>query len=99
MARVERGEIPLDSITMDLGDALIRTPLALHRGTPNLTPDPRPMVAIGYVMHWLRTPKVELNVPRAAYQALDPELRNMLRCKVVEELPTDSRESYVEFQY
>lgn len=99
LARIERGEIPIERVAMKLGDALIRTPLALHRGSPNRTPEPRPMVAMGYVMHWLHTPKVELNVPRADYEALDPEVRKLLRCNVVESLPTAPIESYVEFEY
>lgn len=99
LAGLERGELSVESVRMKLGDGLIRTPLALHRGTPNRTPDPRPMVAVGYVMHWLHTPQVEVNVPRAAYQALAPELRALLRCNVVEALPAEPSESYVEFQY
>lgn len=98
LARIERGEISMESVPMKLGDVLIRTPLALHRGSPNRTPEPRPMIAIGYVMHWLHTPKVELNVPRNAYESLAPEVRKLLRCNVVEQL-TQAPESYVEFQY
>lgn len=97
--RVASGEIPIESVHMELGDVLIRTPLALHRGSPNRTAEPRPMVALGYVMHWLHTPKVDLNVPRAAYDALSLELRKLLRCNVVEALPQLPSESYVEFQY
>lgn len=34
---VESGDIPLQAVTLDSGDVLIRHPLALHRGTPNTT--------------------------------------------------------------
>jgi hypothetical protein len=75
------------------------TPLALHRGTPNTTDAPRPMVVLGYVMHWLHTPKVDVTVPRAWYEALPAEQRKLLRCAVVDELPENPAESYVEFAY
>ena len=78
---------------------MIRTPLALHRGTPNRTDRPRPMVVMGYVMHWLHTPKVDLTVPRAYYQGLPEKTRKLLRCQVVEKLPEEKVETYVEFKY
>lgn len=98
LARVERGEIAMEPFLMAPGDVMIRTPLALHRGTPNYTDVPRPMVVMGYVMPWLYTPKVDLRVPRADYDRLPPRPRELLRCEVVES--ADYRpESYVEFKY
>jgi hypothetical protein len=80
------------------GDMMIRTPLALHRGTPNRTDMPRPMVVLGYVMHWLHTPKVELRLRRQAGERLPEAHRRLLRCEIVDAL--DARvESYVEFTY
>ncbi len=35
------------------GDVMIRDVRALHRGTPNHTNEPRPMVVIGYSLRWL----------------------------------------------
>ncbi|HEU4407989.1 MAG TPA: phytanoyl-CoA dioxygenase family protein [Polyangiaceae bacterium] len=99
LAKVASGERPLEQFTMRAGDVAVRTPLALHRGTPNLTDRPRPMVVLGYVMHWLHTPKVDLRVPRAYYESLPPALRALLRCEVVDELREDAGESYVEFAY
>jgi len=98
LERLRRGEIAMERFLMDPGDVMIRTPLALHRGTPNYTDTPRPMIVMGYVMHWLYTPKVELRVPRAEYDALDERLRALLRCDVVETLEF-APESYVEFKY
>jgi ectoine hydroxylase-related dioxygenase (phytanoyl-CoA dioxygenase family) len=98
LARIARGEMALESFLMQPGDVMIRTPLALHRGTPNRTDTPRPMVVLGYVMHWLHTPKVDLRVPRQAWEALPGPQRGLLRCEIVEGL--DFRpESYVEFKY
>jgi ectoine hydroxylase-related dioxygenase (phytanoyl-CoA dioxygenase family) len=98
-AAVARGDIPIESMHMQMGDIAIRTPLALHRGSPNRTSRPRPMVVMGYVMHWLHTPKVDLTVPRAAYAELPPPLQTLLRCQQVDALPAAPTESYVEFKY
>lgn len=98
LARVERGEIAMEPFLVAPGDVMIRTPLALHRGTPNRTDIPRPMVVLGYVMHWLHTPKVELQVPREAWARLPEVQRRLLRCEVVDALEVRP-ESYVEFKY
>jgi ectoine hydroxylase-related dioxygenase (phytanoyl-CoA dioxygenase family) len=98
LARLARGELAMERFLMKPGDVMIRSPLALHRGTPNLTDTPRPMVVVGYVRPWLHTPKVELRVPRASYDALDAEVRRLLRCEVVDQV-NFRPESYVEFKY
>ncbi len=98
LARLERGELAMERFLMDPGDVMIRSPLALHRGTPNFTETPRPMVVVGYVRSWLHTPKVELRVPRASYEALAPDVRRLLRCEIVEQVDPKP-ESYVEFKY
>jgi hypothetical protein len=98
IAKVESGELPLEQFLAQPGDVSIRTPLALHRGTPNRTQAPRPVVVLGYVMHWLHTPKVELDIPRATYEAWPPETLRLLRGDVVEQLG-DRTETYVEFAY
>ena len=72
LEKIDTGEIPLESFYMQPGDVLIRSPLALHRGSPNRTDSPRPMVVMGYVMHWLHTPKVDLTLPRDYYEGLPP---------------------------
>lgn len=78
---------------------MIRSPLALHRGTPNTTPQPRPMVVMGYVMHWLHTHKVDLTLPADYYNSLSPELQEMLRCNVVDQLSDRGTETYINFEY
>lgn len=98
LAKVESGEIPMESFYMQRGDVAIRTPLALHRGSPNRTDQPRPMVVMGYVMHWLHTPQVDVNVPRAFYESLPKEQQQLLRCNVVDEVQ-DKAETYVNFKY
>lgn len=98
LARLARGELAMERFLMDPGDVMIRSPLALHRGTPNLTDTPRPMVVIGYVRPWLHTPKVELRVPRDRFESLAPDVRRLLRCDVVDSLEYRA-ESYVDFKY
>ena len=99
LQKVADGEIPMETFPLQRGDVMIRTPLALHRGTPNKTDTPRPMVVMGYVMHWLHTPKVELTLPRAYYESLPAEAKSLLRCEVAESLPQEKSETYVDFKY
>jgi hypothetical protein len=98
LAKVNRGEIPMESFHMKRGDVSIRTPLALHRGTPNRTNEPRPMIIMGYAMHWLHTPKVDLTIPRDFYETLSEEDQKLLRCRVVDHLE-EKAETYLQFKY
>jgi ectoine hydroxylase-related dioxygenase (phytanoyl-CoA dioxygenase family) len=99
LRKIATGEIPIESFYMQPGDAIIRSPLALHRGSPNRTNQPRPMVVMGYAMHWLHTPKVDLTLQQDYYESLPEKLRQMLRCRVVERLPKEKVETYVNFKY
>lgn len=99
LKKIETGEIPMETFPMQRGDVMIRTPLALHRGTPNRADTPRPMVVMGYVMHWLHTPKVDVTVSQEYYQGLPVNLQKLLRCNVVEELPQEKTETYVDFKF
>ena len=99
LAKIASGEIAMESFPLQMGDVMIRTPLALHRGTPNRTERPRPMVVMGYVMHWLHTPKVDLTVPRAYYDTLPPKIQSMLRCEVVDALASEKGETYIDFKF
>lgn len=99
LLKIARGEIPMESFYMQPGDAIIRTPLALHRGSPNRTSQPRPMVVMGYVMHWLHTPKVDLTLDRDYYESLPEKVRQLLRCQVVDQLLKEKVETYVNFKY
>lgn len=99
LVKVRAGEIPMEQFYMQPGDVMIRSPLALHRGTPNHTPEPRPMIVMGYVMHWLHTHKVDLTLPSHYYNSLSPQLQQLLRCQTVEQLSDQAVETYVNFQY
>jgi len=70
---------------MKPGDVTIRTPGAAQRLTE---PDEQgPMVVMGYVMHWLHTPKVDLTLQRD--ESLPAQVRQLLRCQVVDQLPKE----------
>lgn len=99
LRKVESGEIPMEPLFAKPGDVTIRTPLALHRGTPNRTDTPRPVVVMGYAMHWLHTPNVDVTVPRDYYEALTEEQRQLLRCNVVDELDRSRAETYLNFKF
>lgn len=101
MARIERGEIPLEPVLLNRGDVVIRDVRHIHRGTPNRAPTPRPMVVIGYSRRWLNRPEVSITVPRAVLEALPERARRWLRLNpVVDRLPeTEAAESYRQFAY
>ncbi len=99
LVKVRAGKIPMEQFYMQPGDVMVRSPLALHRGTPNRTPQPRPMVVMGYVMHWLHTQKVDLTLPREYYESLPSQTQDLLRCQMVERLPETGVETYINFEY
>jgi len=101
LRRLESGEIKLEPICMRLGDVMIRDVRALHRGTPNRTSTPRPMVVIGYSRRWLFRPEVSIRVPRAVLPELSERARYLLRFNpIVESLDEQaSTEIYQSFAY
>lgn len=77
---VEEAEIRMQPVTLESGDVLIRHPWALHRGTPNVTDTPRPLVTIRYVRRWYADYSREVNaIPPAVWQSLTMEQQNMMR--------------------
>jgi len=101
LQRLQRGEVTLEPIPMKLGDVMIRDVRGLHRGTPNHTSEPRPMVVIGYSRHWLWRPEVSIQIPRATFNNLSARARQLLRFNpIVESLdePEDT-ERYQSFAY
>jgi len=85
MAAVRAGEIAVESVPLGLGDVLIRHPWALHRGTPNRTDTPRPLLTIRYVREWYWDNSREVNaIPRAVWESLTAEQRKLMRFPVAE---------------
>lgn len=101
MAGLASGAIAQHRITMAMGDVMIRDVRAIHRGTPNTTDAPRPMVVLGYSRRWLYRPEVEIRVPRSSWDALSPVGRSLLRFNPV--VPDDQalvqEENYRAFAY
>ena len=101
MRRLEAGEVRLEPITLKLGDVMVRDVRGLHRGTPNRTSVPRPMVVIGYSRRWLFRPEVNIRIPRAALDGLSERARHLLRFNpIVDSLDEKTEtEVYQSFAY
>jgi hypothetical protein len=83
LARIASGESPLEPIAMRLGDVMIRDVRHLHRGTPNRTDVPRPMVVTGFSRAWLRRPEVSVRIPQSTWDRLSDAQRRLLRFETV----------------
>jgi ectoine hydroxylase-related dioxygenase (phytanoyl-CoA dioxygenase family) len=102
LARIESGESPLEPLPMQRGDVLIRDVRHIHRGTPNYTDTPRPMVVIGYSRRWLHRPEVEIRVPRDVLNGLPERAQRWLRFNPVfdsVEEAINEQETYRVFAY
>lgn len=100
LRRIESGEVKLEPLLMKAGDVMIRDVRGLHRGTPNRTGEPRPMVVLGYSRRWLLRPEVSIRVPRAALERFSARARYLLRFNpVVDKLEDESEEVYQSFAY
>jgi hypothetical protein len=94
------GEVKVEPLLMKAGDVMIRDVRVLHRGTPNRTDTPRPMVVLGYSRRWLLRPEVSIRIPRATYEKLSERARYLLRFNpVVESLDDEGTEVYQSFAY
>jgi hypothetical protein len=102
LRRVETGEAPLLRAYLDRGDVMIRDVRHIHRGTPNPSDIPRPMVVIGYSRRWLLRPEVNIRVPRPMLDALPERARRQLRFNPVFDTVEEAAlpgESYRVFAY
>ncbi len=79
LGRLERGEIALEPVDMRVGDVLVRDVRGLHRGTPNTTDTPRPMIVLGYSRRWLFRPEVGIRIGSNAWARLSERQRYLLR--------------------
>ena len=79
MAGLASGAVPQRRYKMKMGDVMIRDVRAVHRGTPNKTDEPRPMVVLGYSRRWLHRPEVHIRVPQSSWDALSPRGKQLLR--------------------
>ncbi len=100
-AALEAGLVNLEPVIMDVGDVMIRDVRLLHRGTPNNSDSPRPMVVIGYSRHWYLRPEVRIDVPRGVLSGLSPRAQQLLRFSPIldQAAGTSAGESYQAFSY
>jgi ectoine hydroxylase-related dioxygenase (phytanoyl-CoA dioxygenase family) len=102
LRRIEAGEIPVEPVFMRRGDVMIRDVRHIHRGTPNRTDTPRPMVVIGYSRRWLYRPEVQIRAPREVLERLPERARRWLRFNPVFETVAEAveeAETYRVFAY
>jgi ectoine hydroxylase-related dioxygenase (phytanoyl-CoA dioxygenase family) len=102
MRRIESGEVPLVKAYMRRGDVMIRNVRHIHRGTPNPSGVPRPMVVIGYSRRWLYRPEVNIRVPREVLRGLPRRAQKQLRFNPVFDTIEEAAqpgESYRVFAY
>jgi hypothetical protein len=100
LRQIEEGRARLEPLLMRAGDVMVRDVRGLHRGTPNRTDVPRPMVVVGYSRRWLFRPEVSVRVPRAALATLSERARFLLRFSPVVDSPDDGGEEvYQSFAY
>jgi ectoine hydroxylase-related dioxygenase (phytanoyl-CoA dioxygenase family) len=99
LRRIEAGSARLEPLLLRAGDVMIRDVRGLHRGTPNRTQVPRPMVVVGYSRRWLLRPEVSIRVPRAALGTLSERARYLLRFNPVVDTLDDGDEIYQSFAY
>ena len=101
LRRLKAGELTLEPLIMNVGDVIVRDVRGLHRGTPNRTVTPRPMVVIGYSRRWLFRPEVSIRIPRAMLESLSERGRQLLRFNpIVDSLEDDgATEVYQSFAY
>ena len=80
---VATSAMDMHAVQLEIGDVLIRHPWALHRGTPNRTDVPRPLLTIRYVRSWYADNSREVNsIPRAVWQSLTPQQQSGMRFPV-----------------
>lgn len=100
--RVTSGETPLQPALMKRGDVMIRDVRHIHRGTPNRTAVPRPMIVLGFSRRWLFRPEVSIRVDRCALADLPARTQRALRYNPLAEAApavAPEPESYRGFAY
>jgi hypothetical protein len=96
MVRIGEAESKLEPLLMTAGDVMVRDVRGLHRGTPNRTAVPRPMVVVGYNRRAHKRPQLKINIPREEWDRLSERGRKLLDINpVVESLEeADMTEAY-----
>ncbi len=71
--------IPSEPLVVELGSVLIRDPGMLHRGTPNITREPRTMLTLCYLRrdYDYDYGTAEYNLDRELFRRLDPSVQRL----------------------
>jgi hypothetical protein len=88
--RIKAGDLVLEPLLMNAGDVMIRDVRGLHRGTPNRTDTPRPMVVVGYNRIEHRRPQLRIFVPRDEKARLSPRAARLLQLNPVVDSQADA---------
>jgi hypothetical protein len=86
--RTKAGHVKLEPLLMNAGDVMIRDVRGLHRGTPNRTDQPRPMVVVGYNRIEHRRPQLRILIPQHEKAGLSPRGSRLLRLNPVVDVLT-----------
>ena len=101
--RVRAGEVErmLIPLMMKAGDVMIRDVRGLHRGTPNRTDRPRPMIVVGYNRRRHLRPQLKILVSRVMFDELSPRARRLLDMNPIVDTPADAMvaESYADLGF
>jgi Phytanoyl-CoA dioxygenase (PhyH) len=90
---VQSAKMEMQTVPLEIGDVLIRHPWTLHRGTPNTTEMPRPLVTVRYVRRWYADNSRAVNsIPRTVWRSLT--LNNRAPCVFLS--VTEERQSFPE---
>ncbi|WP_394790360.1 phytanoyl-CoA dioxygenase family protein [Rhodoferax sp.] len=99
LAQIKSAHTAIENVAMQLGDVLIRDVRQIHRGTPNRTDQPRPMVVLGYSRRWLYRPEVQIRVPQSTWDALPAQSRQLLRFNPIVSDADAPLDNYRQFAY
>jgi ectoine hydroxylase-related dioxygenase (phytanoyl-CoA dioxygenase family) len=91
LRRLESGEAALTPVLLARGDVLIRDVRHLHRGTPNQSGAPRPMVVLGFHRRWFYRHDIDIAVPARVLADLPDRARRWLRFNPVVEGAVEER--------
>ena len=78
LRKVESGELPSELLCLKRGDAMVRDPRHIHRGTPNKTASPRPVAVITYRRAWFQFEKMT-SISKTEQGKLSERAKQLLR--------------------
>ena len=86
LGQIAAGILTPCTVSLEIGDVLLRHPWTLHRGTPNSTRVPRPLVTIRYVRRWYWDDSREVNaIPAPLWRTMTVEQRSIMRFPLADE--------------